>query len=156
LEVASAETFGDEIKNTDIDVKSTELENAAGEPSEQTYISIKPSNVRELQIDHIKIIAEQDQANQESYVKPTDQDQATDEISAVGNSDDNTTVSESVEENGEESVAKEESVILQEKDVAVNMPEEELEKIEATNEKQTEEANFFLLTLQTLTPHNIV
>jgi hypothetical protein len=148
LKVASAETFGDEIRNTDIDVKSTELENAAGEPSELTYISIKPSNVRELQIDQIKIIAEQDQASQESYVKPTDQDQAADEISAVGNSDDNTTVSESIEKNGEESVAK--SVILQEEDVAVKMPEEELQKIEATYEKRTEEeANFFLLTLQT-------
>jgi hypothetical protein len=148
LKVASAETFGDEIRNTDIDVKSTELENAAGEPSELTYISIKPSNVRELQIDQIKIIAEQDQASQESYVKPTDQDQEADEISAVGNSDDNTTVSESIEKNGEESVAK--SVILQEEDVAVKMPEEELQKIEATNEKRTEEEpNFFLLTLQT-------
>jgi hypothetical protein len=151
LEVASTETFGDEIESTDIDVKSTELENAAGEPSEHTYISIKPSNARELQFDQIEIIAEQDQASQESYVKPTDQDQATDEISMVGNSDDNTTVvSESVEKNGEESVAKEESVILQEENIAVKMPEEELEKIEATNEKRTEEeANFFILTLQT-------
>jgi hypothetical protein len=150
LEVASTETFGDEIESTDIDVKSTELENAAGEPSEHTYISIKPSNARELQFDQIEIIAEQDQASQESYV-PTDQDQATDEISMVGNSDDNTTVvSESVEKNGEESVAKEESVILQEENIAVKMPEEELEKIEATNEKRTEEeANFFILTLQT-------
>jgi hypothetical protein len=42
-------------------------------------------------------------------------------------------VSASVEEIGEESVAKEKSVILQEENVAVEMLEEEAEKIEAVN-----------------------
>jgi hypothetical protein len=143
LEVASAETFDDESKNTEINGKSVELENAADEPSEQNDISIKPSNARELQIDQIKIIAERDQVSQESDVKPTDQFQATGEISTVENSDVNTTVSASVEKNGEESVAKGESMILHEKNVAVELPEDEAEMIEATNEKHIEEeANF--------------
>jgi hypothetical protein len=147
LEVASSETFDDERKTTDIDAKSDELENATDESSEQKEISIDPSNARELQTDQIKIIAEQDQASEESDVKPTDQGRATDEISMVENSDVNTTVSTSVEEIGEESVAKEESVILQEDNVAVEMPEEE-----AANEKHAEEVNLYLVTLNNFVP----
>jgi hypothetical protein len=156
LEVASAETFDDERKNTDIDVKSSELENVADEPSEQKDLSIEPSNATELHIDQIKSIAEQDQESQESDAKPTDQDQAKDDISAMESSDVNTTVSASVEKNGEESVAKEENVILHEESVAVEMSEEEAEKMEAENEKHTEEeASFYLLMNSSLCCLNI-
>jgi hypothetical protein len=142
--LASAETIDDEDKNTHVDAKSTELVHAADEPSEQKDISIETSNARVSQIDQIKIIAEQDQVSQESDVKPTDQDQVIEDISAEESADVNTTVSASVEKIGEESVDKEESVILHEENVAVEMPEEE-----AANEKHTEEeANFYLLTLR--------
>jgi hypothetical protein len=169
LVLASAETFDDEFKNTDIDAKSAELENVADEPlaqkdistetsnarevqielSEQEQVLIQPSNARELQINQAEIIAEQDQPTQESAVKPAELDLATNEVSTVHISEVNATVSAGVKEIEEVSIAKEEGVVLQEEEVAGEMPKEEVEKIAAAHEKHTEEeVNHYLLSLR--------
>jgi hypothetical protein len=169
LVLASAETFDDERKNTDIDAKSAELENVADEPlaqkdistetsnarevqielSEQEQVLIEPSNARELQINQAEIIAEQDQPTQETAVKPAELDLATNEISTVHISEVNATVSAGVEEIEEVLIAKEDGVVLQEEEVAGEMPKEEVEKIEVAHEKHTEEeVNHYLLSLR--------
>jgi hypothetical protein len=130
------------------DEKSAELENTTGELTEQKEISIEPNNIRELQID--EIIAEQDQPSQELDAKPTEPDQAVVDVSAVEYSEFNATVSASVEEIDEVSVAEDKGVILQEEDVAVKMPKEQVEEIElATDVKHTEEeVNFYLFNFK--------
>jgi hypothetical protein len=59
-------------------------------------------------------------------------------------------VSASVEEIDEVSVAEDKGVILQEEDVAVKMPKEQVEEIElATDVKHTEEeVNFYLFNFK--------
>jgi hypothetical protein len=130
------------------DEKSAELENTTGELTEQKEISIEPNNIRELQID--EIIAEQDQPSKELDAKATEPDQATVEVSVVENSESNATVSASVEEIEEVSIAEDIGVILQEEDVAVEMPKEKVEEIElATDEKhKEEEVNFCLFNFK--------
>jgi hypothetical protein len=103
---------------------------------------------RELQIDQAQIMAELDELAQEYAVKPTELDHATDEVSTVDISEVNATVSASVEETEEVSVAKVEGVV-QEEEVAGEMPIVEIEKIEATDEKHTEEeVNLYILCLR--------
>jgi hypothetical protein len=146
----SNEKSGDEIELTDTDSKSAELQSTKNELPEQEKVLIQPSNTGEIQIEEADIMAEQDQQIQESDVKPTEPDQATDEVSTADNSEVNATVSASVEENEEVPVAKEEGMTLQGEDVADEMPKEEVEKIEAVDEKHTEEEVIhYLLSLRT-------
>jgi hypothetical protein len=139
LELISNEKSGDKTEFTDTVSKSAEMQRTTNKLSVQEQVLIQPSNTRELQIDQTEIIAEQDQPTQESSVKPTELDHVTDEVSAVDISVVNATVSASVEEIEEVSFAKEEGVLLQEEEIAGEMPKVELEKIEAEDEKHTEE-----------------
>jgi hypothetical protein len=138
LELISNEKSGDKTKLTDTDLKSAELQSAKNELLEQEQALIQTSNTRELQIDQAEIMAEQDELAQEYAVKRTELDHETDEVSTVDISEVNATVSASVKETEEVSVAKVEGVV-QEEEVAGEMPMVEIEKIEATDEKHTEE-----------------
>jgi hypothetical protein len=123
------------------------LQSAKNELLEQEQALIQTSNTRELQIDQAEIMAERDELAQEYSVKPTELDHETDDISTADISEVNATVSASVEETQEVSVAKVECVVLQDEEVAGEMPMVEVENIEATDEKHTEEeVNLYLLS----------
>jgi hypothetical protein len=149
LELISNEKSGDKTKPIDTDSKSAELQSAKNQPLEQEQALIPTSNTRELQIDQAEIMAEQDELAQEYAEKPTELDHETDDISTADISEVNATVSASVEETQEVSVAKVECVVLQDEEVAGEMPMVEIEKIEATDGKHTEEeVNLYLLCLR--------
>jgi hypothetical protein len=149
VELNQNETVAHKTENLLVasDEKPAELENTTGELTEQKEISIEPNNVRELQID--EIIAEQDQPSQESDANPTEPEQAAVEVSAIEYSEFNATVSASVQEIDEVSVAEDKCVILEEEDVALEMPKQKVEEIEAAVEKHIEEeVNFYLFNFK--------